>query len=217
MRTEDAQEMGGDRAPLPGNRPADQLPGGLNLQLVATGLLVLALLAIAWLFLADSGEDHAPASPTATPQLVGGQAAIALTRTALAPTPQPTLATAMISATGSVPAAASGAASGVPSGIAPGGFVRVSGTGIYGLRLRFGAGPDYATIRIVPEGEVFRVLGGPESSPPDTFWRVQDAQGNIGWAAEAYLAPVAPPAQWNPPPATPVSASSSGGGATATP
>ncbi len=193
-------------------------PRGLNLQVIATGLLVLALLAIAWLFLADSGQE--PASATATPQLVGAQAALALTRT-VAPSAQPTAATPSLVPAAPAVATVPGSSPAGTTGIVSGGFVRVQGTDTYGLRLRYGPGPDYATIRIVSEGEVFRVLGGPESAPPDTFWRVQDAAGNIGWAAGAYLAPTAAPALWSPPVATPLSGGAAAGAgstaATATP
>ncbi len=182
-------------------------PVGLNLQLVATGLLVLALVAIAWLFLADSGQQTA--LETATPQVVSSQAAMALTQTAVPTQARGTVTSSPQVVATAIPTGVSGSA-GVTTGIAAGGFVKVQGTDTYGLRLRFGPGPDYATIRIVEEGEIFRVLGGPESAPPDIFWRVQDAQGNIGWAAAAYLVPTAAPALWSPPPATPLPQSGAG-------
>ncbi|MFN8423440.1 MAG: hypothetical protein U0470_08700 [Anaerolineae bacterium] len=84
-----------------------------------------------------------------------------------------------------------------------GAFVTVTGVGSDGLRYRMGAGADYLTIRIVAEGETLKVLGGPETEGGTVFWRVQDALGNVGWAAEPFLAPGAAPPAWNPPLASP--------------
>jgi hypothetical protein len=72
------------------------------------------------------------------------------------------------------------------------------------MRLRFGAGLDTASIRsVVEEGEVLRVVGGPESADGITWWRLQDMYGNIGWAAQEYLTPTAAPSTWSPPAASP--------------
>lgn len=85
----------------------------------------------------------------------------------------------------------------------PNGFVRVANTDGYGLRFRFGYGLDTATIRVVEEGESLRVMGEPVEDGGAWWWRLQDAFGNVGWASEEFLQPVAAPLDWNPPAASP--------------
>jgi hypothetical protein len=89
-------------------------------------------------------------------------------------------------------------------------FVRISGTDGLDLRFRYGPGTEYVTIRIAEEGEVMRVSDGPQIADGLNWWRLHDAYGNIGWAAEEFLVPVAPPAAWNPPSASPTHSSDSG-------
>jgi hypothetical protein len=88
-------------------------------------------------------------------------------------------------------------------GIAQGGFVTITGSGTDGIRFRFGPGLNYATIRIATDGDTMMVVGGPESGDGYTWWRLQDNLGNIGWAAESFLAGAAAPALWSPPSASP--------------
>lgn len=90
-----------------------------------------------------------------------------------------------------------------PPALSTDGFAQVSGTGSLGIRLRFGAGLDTATIRIVDEGEVFKVIGAPLDEAGETWWRLQDRLGNVGWASGEFLVPIAPPPGWNPPVASP--------------
>jgi len=220
------------------------LPGGISVQAAATGLLIVVVLAILYLFFGPTSD--APADlPTATAPAAGGPR----TSTPLAGGAggtAPAAATATLSGVpGTTPggaggtpvagAAATGAAAPVASalatmpdlqpspapadatpaaGLAANGFVRVGNTDGFGLRLRFGPGADYATIRIVGDDEVLRVQSGPESGEGISWWRLQDGQGNIGWGAEEFLVPASPPATWNPPAASPTfeSPGAAGGG-----
>lgn len=97
------------------------------------------------------------------------------------------------------------------SALKQGMFTTVVGTGGYGMRLRFGAGADYLTIRIVDDGETLSVLGGPEQSEGMRWWRVQDALGNVGWAAEEFLSASTMPAGWAPAAASPTFQAGQGG------
>jgi SH3-like domain-containing protein len=87
--------------------------------------------------------------------------------------------------------------------LAVGGFALIANTDGFGARYRFGPGPDFATIRIVEDGETLQVVSGPELAGSFTWWRVQDALGNFGWVAQEYLVPTAGPALWSPPAASP--------------
>lgn len=71
-----------------------------------------------------------------------------------------------------------------------GGKVRVTDTGGADLRLRAGPGLDFVTFKMVEEGEILEVLGGPEKGDNYIWWRLRDATGAIGWAAQDFLAPV---------------------------
>lgn len=77
-----------------------------------------------------------------------------------------------------------------PLEIAVGGRVKVSGTGEFGLRLRSGPGLDYVTFKILPEGSMLTVLGGPEEADGHIWWRVEDEEGVVGWAVEDWLKPM---------------------------
>jgi hypothetical protein len=76
-----------------------------------------------------------------------------------------------------------------PAEITVGGYVKVTGTGIKGLRLRSGPGLDYITFKILEEGSILKVLGGPEEADGYTWWRLEDEAGVIGWSVEDWLEP----------------------------
>jgi hypothetical protein len=208
-----------DQPAPPGGTEGPRLPFGLSLQAVATGLLILAVLAIAWIFFGpQGGEEPVPGLATATPRAATAvSAATAPSAPVAAATTRPTtpLSGATFPAVAGATAAATLATGPVTggtaaAGIAAGGFIRVQGTGGLGLRLRFGPGADYLTIRIVSDGETLRVSGNPETAEGTTWWRLQDQIGNVGWGAQEYLQPVAPPVNWNPPAASPTFGSSEG-------
>lgn len=210
--------------PASGGSP--KLPGGISVQAAATGLLIIVSIAILWLFFGPSPDSDTPSGlPTATAGASG-----AGTSTAQAQTPIGAVGTAAAPIDGSpvatpiivnvTPGAAMGGATAVAVGTAATGgtpaapastaplavdsFVVVANTDNLGMRLRFGAGLDTASIRgAVPEGEVLRVVGGPETSDGITWWRLQDNQGNIGWAAAEFLTPTTAPTTWSPPAASP--------------
>ncbi len=197
--------------------PASRLPGGVSMQTAAAVLLIAVVLATLYLFFGPLPDDGATAPPTPTAALARATAATTPATGTVgagglsAATASPaTLAGSATVAVGLPTAAtpsllgASADATPLPAGsLAAGAFVTVVGVGSDGLRYRMGAGQDYLTIRIVDEGETLKVLGGPEVEGATTFWRLQDALGNVGWAAEPFLAPAAAPAGWNPPVASP--------------
>ncbi len=74
----------------------------------------------------------------------------------------------------------------VASGIAVGDYVEVEDTAGVGLRLRAGPGLSYETIRIVEDGSILRVVGGPKTSDGFTWWRLDD-HGSLGWCADEWL------------------------------
>lgn len=219
--------------PTPGGEAAPTLPGGISVQAAATGLLIVVLLAILWLFFGPTGDEPADL-PTATPAaassptsvvgggagggtpVLGGVPAVTAaasvapasmgTAAATAIGAAPTAAAASTSASGTLPTSgvpAATAAPATPAALVAGGFVKVGNTDGYGMRFRFGPGLDNATIRIVEEGETLKVMGDPEAGDGVTWYRLQDALGNVGWAAQTYLSPTAAPAGWNPPAASP--------------
>ncbi len=213
----------------------------LNLQTVATVVLVVALIAIVWLFFGPQPEpDVSQALPTPTTLVAGTAAASPMTASTAAGTPQVPVAGSPAVAAGDsatagtsapvvmgtsgtpmAPAGATTAAATVPpAGVATGAFVAIGNTDGYGIRLRFGPGADFATIRIILDGEVLQVVSGPESAEGLAWWRVQDSLGNVGWTAQDYLVPATQPANWAPPAASPTfqaGAGTSGQPAEATP
>jgi hypothetical protein len=225
----------------PGRRSG--LPFELNLMTVATGVLVFALIAIFYLFfLAPQPAPDAtlePATPTAlalgSPMATAAGTAVApVLGSAVAATP---LAGALGTPSAMVPLgtpAMPGPGTPTTMGLPPAGtptagpvgmlavgqFVQVGNTDGLGIRYRYGAGTDMLTIRIIMDGEVLKVLGGPESNEGISWWRLQDNLGNVGWAAQEYLLPTAAPASWSPPAASQTFEAGSGGAleeATATP
>jgi hypothetical protein len=209
-----------------GNRPR-RLPVKLNVQTVATAVLVVALVIVVYLFFASPPDTSTTlVLPTATAQFrllpatagtpgaetVSPSASVvpgAAGTSALGTAAAPVLSTAALG-TAVTPMGALGAQTpGTPVAMAPAGaigigaFVRVGGTEGMGIRYRFGPGTDYATVRIVMDNETLKVLGGPETASAETWWRLQDQYGNIGWAAQGYLQPAAAPAAWAPPAASP--------------
>ncbi len=207
-----------DAAADPGNGP--RLPGGVTLETAASAVLVVVLVALLWIFFGPRlGSDEVPGLTTATATPASraprGEADAATPSSATAEASAQAKASAGAEASAdaealstaadtAAPADASrGSTPQTPSGIVKGGYVRVGGTGGMDLRYRFGPGTEFLTIRIAEEGEVMKVVGGPEVEEGLTWWRLQDARGNIGWAVEDYVAPVAAPAAWNPPAASP--------------
>jgi hypothetical protein len=79
-----------------------------------------------------------------------------------------------------------------------------------GIRYRYGPGVNFITLRIIMDNEVLKVVGTPEVADETTWWRLQDSQGNVGWASQEYLAPAPMPASWNPPLASPTLEASAG-------
>ncbi len=227
--------------PEPEERQGLRLPFGLSAQALAAILLVIALLAILYLFFGptpDAPADLPTATPRPTPSQVAGDVAgpdedagagavdagadaagtPGSTELGAASTgepedtggsdegagnegsdPAPPLATST-SAASSLPATSP---SGMQSALGPGSFASVTDTDGFGLRLRFGPGFDYATIRIVPDGNLLEVIGEPEEGEGYTWYRLRDELGNVGWGAVDFLSPTAAPAMWSPPQASP--------------
>jgi hypothetical protein len=195
-----------------------QLPGGLSLQAAAAILCVGVSLAALYLIFGPSPDEGTVVAPATNTPLVAGttgtpgatRAAAPPTRAAAAIAPAAPSPTALLAAPAVTPTvAAASLPTTPPLADAPGGplvvdgFARVAGTDSLGLRLRFGAGLDTATIRWADENEVLRIVGDPLTSDGETWWRVQDALGNRGWAAATFLVPATAPPAWAPPIASP--------------
>jgi hypothetical protein len=178
--------------------------GGFSLQTAASVLLIAVIAAVLWLFLGPL-PDQEPPLPTATPTRSAlaarstGTPAAQRTAVSIGGTPIAGLGpSAMPNAP--APSTTGGVAA---TGLQDGGFVQVGGTDGFGIRYRFGPGTDFATIRIVNDGEVLQIDGAPEQAEGFFWYRLRDAAGNVGWAAAEYLSPTAQPASWNPPQASP--------------
>jgi hypothetical protein len=80
----------------------------------------------------------------------------------------------------------------VPTEIAVGGYVKVVGAEADALSYRSGPGLNYARLTIVKDGTILEVLEGPEEADGYTWWRLEDEDGFIGWAADEWLEPTLP-------------------------
>jgi len=74
----------------------------------------------------------------------------------------------------------------------PGGQAIIRGTEEQKLRLRAEPGLTQETLRILDEGTQLKVLEGPETMDGYKWWKVQTEDGQIGWVAGNWLAPVIP-------------------------
>jgi hypothetical protein len=79
--------------------------------------------------------------------------------------------------------------------IAIGRYVRVTGTGGYGLNLRSGPGENYERIDIALEGQAFLVVDGPTVSGGSTWWKIRDPENEQRewWAVGNFLEPIEHP------------------------
>jgi hypothetical protein len=85
----------------------------------------------------------------------------------------------------------------VPTEIGVGVYVKVINTGDDGLRFRWGGGENYVTKKIIKDGTILKVVGGPEEVDGLTWWRLEDPAEEdedlkIGWAADEWLEPTLP-------------------------
>jgi len=69
------------------------------------------------------------------------------------------------------------------------GYMRVRGTKGEGLHLREGPGFASATVYLLPEGTLVKVLGGPVEADGYRWWQLT-YEGLEGWSAEAWLQPL---------------------------
>lgn len=148
---------------------------------IAIGAVILLLVALIAYVVQRSGEsvDFVPTlAPTPTYELLPVSATV--TRSPL-PTASPLL-TATLTAPAPSPTV-------VPQ-VVPGLVVEVSGTGALGLRLRAGPGRSYVTTKVFYEGSRLEVLEGPEKADDIEWWRLEAADGIVGWAASDFLKPV---------------------------
>lgn len=161
--------------PSPSRHRRRQGRAGLPWLWLGIAFLVVLILA-AVVYLAREGLPAQPpvVEPTATPTVVQP----APTPERAPPTPTPTSEpTATPEPTPS------------EAEIEPGIEVKVVGAGIDGLRFRSGPGLNYATLKIVPDGETLTVLEGPEEADGYRWWRLQDETGTMGWGADNWLQP----------------------------
>jgi hypothetical protein len=188
--------------------------GGIGPGALATAGLALIALAILLYFVYPrfTGDDESmPRTPgTVVASLVTATPAAATPTTepdAAAPTPEASEATEAATGApmvteppGSSPSPTREPATAtVPVQVAEGAYAQVAGTDELGLRMRSGPGADFVTWRILPEGEVLLVTGGPEPDGEVVWWRVMDQTGLVGWVAEQFLVPVPAP-DWTPEP-----------------
>ena len=80
----------------------------------------------------------------------------------------------------------------LPTEITVGGYVKVIGAEADQLSYRFGPGMDYARLKLVKDRTILKVLDGPEEADGYIWWRLEDEDGDIGWAAEKWLEPTLP-------------------------
>ena len=73
------------------------------------------------------------------------------------------------------------------SSLAPGDKATVANTDGDPIRIREGAGTDFARIAWAHEGEVVTILSGPRTDSTDIRWLKVDAPGGKGWMMAQYL------------------------------
>ena len=61
------------------------------------------------------------------------------------------------------------------------------------LRFRTGPGLNFTTSKLIDQGTILLVVEGPKEADKYQWWRLQDQQGNYGWAAGDFLKPAPPP------------------------
>ena len=81
------------------------------------------------------------------------------------------------------------------SGIAIGRYVRVTGTGGYGLSLRSGPGEETTRVDVALDGEVLLVVEGPTVAGGSEWWKIRDPENEARewWAIGNFLEPVEHP------------------------
>ena len=132
-------------------------------------LLILAVFITLWNPFTPPTQPTVEIIPTVTPALP----TIATLPTAT-PTPKPTPTPS------------------VPTEIKVGGYAKVIGAEADALSYRSGPGLNYARLTIVKDGTILEVLEGPEEADGYTWWRLEDEDGFIGWAADDWLEPTLP-------------------------
>ncbi len=151
------------------NEDASILDGSWLWVTLPVGVLVL-IAALWYLIIAPGGK--APPRVTPTP--------------AITATPWPTV-TPMVVVAPTETVQPTAAATPKPTTIAIGARVQVAGTGASKLRVRQGPGTNTATLRFVPDGTQFVVVDGPTDANGFTWWKIDDQNGLVGWAAVQYL------------------------------
>jgi len=146
---------------------------------IALPVGVLGLIAALW-FLVIAPAGSAPPVATATPM----HSATPRPTVTLASISVPTLASEPTAAATPAPTAAPTTQ---PTTIGLGARVEVTGTGASQLRVRQAAGTSAGTIKFVPDGTRFVVVGGPEQANGYTWWKVDDQAGTVGWVAGQFL------------------------------
>lgn len=71
-----------------------------------------------------------------------------------------------------------------------GGYVQVVNTGGQPLRARAGPGTDNEIVARFPAGTRLLILDGPKSSDDFIWWKVRSEEGEEGWCADRWLAPI---------------------------
>ncbi len=181
--------------------PEPQQGGGIGAGTLATAGLGLIALAILIWFLYPRFRG---ASQPVIQETPGAVIAELITATPLpTPTAPPAPTRAASEAPTTMPASPSATAipptPTLPAKVQAGVYAKVVGTGSTGLRFRSGPGQDFITWRILSEGEILKVTGGPREADGVIWWRALDKTGLVGWSAEQFLVPVEPPA-WTPEP-----------------
>jgi cytoskeletal protein RodZ len=159
-----------------------QIPTRVWVFALIAGILLFALFGFWGLYLFQGSLGATGPTPTAiiwtaTPSPIR----------AATPTPTPSE-----QAAGEEPTEATPTAS---TDIVIGNYVKVTGTGNYGLSLREGPGPNYARADVAAEGEVFIVVEGPQTAAGSPWWRIRDPENEerFWWAIGNYLQPVEHP------------------------
>ncbi len=171
--------------PTPRARPGSAGSGGRGQTPVPVGVWILggivALLMVVvcglWVVYLLRGQASSN-GPTPTPIIWTPTAAPTL---AITPTP--------------IPTEVSEPTPTISPDVAIGRYVKVVGTGGYGLSLRAGPGENYTRMDVAAEGEVFIIVDGPTVSAGSEWWKIQDRENleREWWAVGNFLEPVEHP------------------------
>ena len=164
-------------------RPRGEDEGGSVLEgswlWIALPVGVLALVAALWYLVIAPGNGTPPVTATSPAGEEATLTPVSMNAPVATLTPLP--------AATDVPATVAPTDTPKPTTVQVGARVQVSDTGAAGLRIRQAPSTDSVTLKFLADGTQLTVVEGPQQAGDITWWKVDDGQGLVGWAAGQFL------------------------------